>query len=396
MFKITRKYNASLSSSIVRSCSDHFSLKHCDMTEAMERAVEITNGRCAYCGEILYNENNEVYDFVHWDHIYPASKFNLFTRGNVFLSCGNCNTEKNNENPIHYYEKRLKAGNKVYLNSVAFKNLVKRENEIYYKDFPEFALIGSRTEDKTFRDLYFNNETLIRLFFEGDKHINIQESFRNIYHYEDSINASFYETLKDKIYEDGTSSYSNADLVSRIGAFNELFEGYFGERKTIQDVDCGDFKCFVSLCLNKKQYSRNEFYKYRRLLNKIIKVLNDEYSLHEGQYLPEKSKLDKLYNLTFDDFLLSYNYSDATYKRYLSIHNIILKEFQEDFGDIYFNEISYYEFYNFMISYLKEKTYSDHVFQKTRSVFVILCHFLRRFNSSFENTEVPKKNDYNS
>lgn len=111
-------------------------------------AIFLTQGKCAYCGDTLINlKNGEKYGSkdLHWDHIKPASKYNILTYGNVLLSCSNCNIKKSDSGALSWFKEQL--DNDEFPNALftykEFKKLLKQEFKQYVKDYPWASLVNS-------------------------------------------------------------------------------------------------------------------------------------------------------------------------------------------------------------------------------------------------------------
>lgn len=112
-------------------------------------AIFLTQGKCAYCGDTLINlKNGKKYGSkdLNWDHIYPASKCNILTYGNVLLSCSDCNIKKSDNDTLTWFKEQL--DNDEFPNALftyeEFDTLLKQEFEQYSKDYPWAKLVKSK------------------------------------------------------------------------------------------------------------------------------------------------------------------------------------------------------------------------------------------------------------
>lgn len=112
-------------------------------------AIFLTQGKCAYCGDTLINlKNGKKYGNkdLNWDHIYPASKCNILTYGNVLLSCSDCNIKKSDNDTLTWFKEQL--DNDEFPNALftyeEFDTLLKQEFEQYSKDYPWAKLVKSK------------------------------------------------------------------------------------------------------------------------------------------------------------------------------------------------------------------------------------------------------------
>ena len=112
-------------------------------------AIFLTQGKCSYCGDTLINlKNGKKYGNkdLNWDHIYPASKCNILTYGNVLLSCSDCNIKKSDNDTLTWFKEQL--DNDEFPNALftyeEFDTLLKQEFEQYSKDYPWAKLVKSK------------------------------------------------------------------------------------------------------------------------------------------------------------------------------------------------------------------------------------------------------------
>ena len=137
------------------SKSRHWSACIEESMEAAQRkdicryAIFLTQGKCAYCGDTLINlKNGKKYGNkdLNWDHIYPASKCNILTYGNVLLSCSDCNIKKSDNDTLTWFKEQL--DNDEFPNALftyeEFDTLLKQEFEQYSKDYPWAKLVKSK------------------------------------------------------------------------------------------------------------------------------------------------------------------------------------------------------------------------------------------------------------
>lgn len=112
-------------------------------------AIFLTQGKCAYCGDTLINlKNGKKYGNkdLNWDHIYPASKCNILTYGNVLLSCYDCNIKKSDNDTLTWFKEQLdndELPNALFTYE-EFDTLLKQEFEQYSKDYPWAKLVKSK------------------------------------------------------------------------------------------------------------------------------------------------------------------------------------------------------------------------------------------------------------
>ena len=287
----TTTYSFESPRGIIRALSDAFSKQHCDVKGALPYAAKATQGRCLYCGEPMYIMNNGVPMFsntIHYDHLYPASKLNLFEVGNVVIACSTCNLAKSDRFPMEYYDVRSSESvSLIEYDREKFKELLYKISEPYRVKWPEHYAAGSRIidDDDEFKEL------LTKLLYNG---VDIA-SASSKYNHEHSVNKETWERVVERAYN--TYSPTTAkDVEGRIGYTNSIFEKTLGHGTLIEDTSVKDLSCFINQLLLSKYESKNEIQKYRMLIKMLIEVLNEEMEGQlEGFYskVPTYSKLNK-------------------------------------------------------------------------------------------------------
>lgn len=275
---------------LVRVMSDSFSKQFCDTKGAIKHAAVSTQGKCLYCGDKMYEllGDSPVFDSsIHYDHIYPASKMNLFEVGNVAISCEPCNLEKSNRLPMDYYDKRVAEGKPVLIEDRdLFENELERITEPYREKWPEHYSAG--LED--LKDSEFKQK-MQKLLFEK---IDISAAV-NKYSYDTSKNKDIWQEIIDKAYELYSDSTAK-DVLGRVGYTNEFFEEMFGYDKDIESCSLQELKEFSMKLLMSKQSSKNEISKYRMVLKILFGVVADKTTMPASvlnDNLPTYSKLNK-------------------------------------------------------------------------------------------------------
>lgn len=276
--------------SIIRTLSDAFSKQFCDTKNAILYGAEYTKGRCLYCGQPLYKEQNGkplFSNLIHYDHIYPASKFNLFEVGNVALACETCNLSKSNRLPMEYYDMRVAEGLSLLIyDREEFVIYLDNMTEPYRTKWPKHYASGlEELTDDEFKS------RLTELLYSD---ISIASATVR-YNHEHSVNWSTWQAVSKKAEEQYSAS-SARDPIGRIGYANEFFEDMYGHDKIISDCTLIELKTFIEKLLLSKYESKNEISKYRVLIKLLVEVLNED--LMEGQLegfyerVPTYSKLN--------------------------------------------------------------------------------------------------------
>lgn len=289
----TTDYSFESPRSIIRALSDAFSKQHCDTKGAIKYAAVKTKGRCIYCGQPMYSlDSKNIPTFsnvIHYDHVYPASKLNLFEIGNVAIACGTCNLAKSDRFPMDYYD--IRASENVSLliyDRDEFENFLYEFTKPYREKWPKHYKAGSKIidDDQEFKQL------LTELLFND---VDISSSSTK-YNHENSVNSAVWEKVVKKAYENYSPTTAK-DVEGRIGYTNEIFENELGHTTLINEVSIKELNRFINNLLLSKYESKNEIQKYRMLIKMLIEVLNED--LMAGQLedfyksVPTYSKLSK-------------------------------------------------------------------------------------------------------
>lgn len=285
-------YSFSSPRSIIRTLSDAFSKQFCDTKGAIKYAVIQTKGCCIYCGKPMYEVKHKKPHFsntIHYDHVYAASKLNLFEVGNVAIACNTCNLAKSDRMPMDYYDIRTQEGGSLYLyDKEEFEQFLHRFTKPYREKWPEHYAAGTRIieDDDEFKEL------LLKLLFLP---VDIA-SASSKYNYENSVNRLIWERVIKKAYE-SYQPLTAKDVEGRIGYTNAMFEDNFGHTAKLEDLTIKDLNEFFRILLLSKYESKNEIQKYRMLIKMLVEVLNED--IMQGQLddfykeIPTYAKLGK-------------------------------------------------------------------------------------------------------
>lgn len=284
------EYSFSSPRSIIRTLSDAFSKQHCDTKGAVKYAVEKTKGCCIYCGKSMYDLKQKIPFFdnsIHYDHVYAASKLNLFEVGNVAISCDSCNLAKSDRFPLEYWELRKSEDSPLYIDELErFEEFLQEFTRPYKEKWPKHYSAGTRKIEchEEFKEL------LRELLFDP---VDISPASSK-YNHETSVNKETWEEVA-KIAYLKYAALTAKDIEGRLGYTNSMFEEYFGISKKIEDITIKEFRKFSEVLLISKYESKNETQKYRMLLKILSEVLNDEI---ESELLikeiPTRKKLSKM------------------------------------------------------------------------------------------------------
>lgn len=288
----TTTYSFESSRSIIRILSDSFSKQNCDTRGALAHAAKETEGRCIYCGKPMYilkNGSPVFSNTIHYDHVYPASKMNLFEVGNIAIACDTCNLAKSDRFPMEYYDIRASEGVSLYeYEREKFEKILNEFTKPYRDKWPKHYAAGSVNidDDEEFKTL------LTELLYSK---VSIASSSTK-YNHDNSVNKLIWERLVAKAYEDYSPSTAK-DVEGRVGYTNLIFEDTLGHDISIQDTSLNDLSGFINTLLLSKYESKNEIQKYRMLIKLLIEVLSED--LMEGQLegfykqVPTYAKLSK-------------------------------------------------------------------------------------------------------
>ena len=233
-------------------------------------AIFLTQGKCAYCGDTLINlKNGKKYGSkdLNWDHIRPASKYNILTYGNVLLSCSDCNIKKSDNDTLTWFKEQL--DNDEFPNALftyeEFEALFKQEFEQYSKDYPWAKVVNS--------DYFYNNEnrfekdlTLVTILHKmgalavAKNPVNIYSCSKN---YFDEVQILLESIPEEARFKEGYKRFDQAfrNNFGKIECYltNEI------ESLLVYEDFLYAFELFGSI-LQKETYL-----KINQLLNKIVK-----------------------------------------------------------------------------------------------------------------------------
>lgn len=271
--KFATEYSFSSPRLITRILSDSFSRQFCETKEAVKYAVVKTKGCCIYCGNRMYflgkDKIPSFSNTIHYDHVYPASKMNLFEVGNVAIACSECNLEKSDKMPMDYYDQKVREDAPRYIEDrLEFEEFLSEFTRPYKEKWPEHYAAGTRIieESEEFKAI------MLKLLFEP---VDIS-SRASKYNADSSVNSGLWDKVTKKAYE-LYKPLTAKDVEGRIGHTNMQFENKFGLNVKMEDITLQDLNEFVGELLVSKSESKNEFQKYRMLVKILVEVLNEEY-----------------------------------------------------------------------------------------------------------------------
>jgi hypothetical protein len=135
MFNIGTHYGMSTTGKLYRTIADQISKSTGETCSVVEQyAMEITEGKCVYCGKQFPIVNGKLTN-IQWDHIIPASFLGVFSRGNIFPACPSCNNDRGNMNAVEYYKQIISEGKSTLYTIDEFAKLYKENTKLYKAKF---------------------------------------------------------------------------------------------------------------------------------------------------------------------------------------------------------------------------------------------------------------------
>lgn len=257
-------YGANTTGHLTRTFSDMFSRQQGLINPAIDFAINATKGCCLYCGDCLVTECGGEYilsNNTHYDHIHSASDLNLFTRGNIAISCKNCNMSKGRKSPYTFYQERVSLGLPVLFNGKEFEKFIKSMECVYKKDFP--TLFDELVENKSDLSL----EDKIKNFFLGDINLTLGISESG---WKGSTNHEVWQKIEDLAEQKYKGNMTATNIKRRLSFTNDFFCEYFGEKVSIYDCTVKEIEDFGKSLIEEKAYSITEVCKYRSLLKLLF------------------------------------------------------------------------------------------------------------------------------
>lgn len=233
-------------------------------------AIFLTQGKCAYCGDTLINlKNGKKYGSkdLNWDHIYPASKCNILTYGNVLLACSDCNIKKSDNDTSTWFKEQL--DNNEFPNALftyeEFEALLDQEWKQYSKDYPWVKLVKAP---------YFHNrenrrakELTCRKIHDDMEVYSFSQNSVNTYNcskiYLDEVQILLESIPEEVRFKEGYKRFDQA-FRNNFGKIERYLTNEI-ESLLIYEDFLYAFELFGSI-LQKETYS-----KIKQLLNKIVK-----------------------------------------------------------------------------------------------------------------------------
>lgn len=208
-----RKYSANITNkSLIRNIVDLYTKQNCDIDYLCDYAINLTNGRCAYCGKELINEEGVVVANYSFDHFYPASLGNPLAKGNIVLSCDMCNYKKGDKNALDFYY----TLDNTYYNENDFIEFYNNNTNIYKSGEHGKCFNALNISDSEILTYRLINIYLSKIDF------TIDENVRN---YTSSINKDFWEKILN----------IRPNNKKEINCINSIIVQRFGDEK-IEDI----------------------------------------------------------------------------------------------------------------------------------------------------------------
>ena len=233
-------------------------------------AIFLTQGKCAYCGDTLINlKNGKKYGSkdLNWDHIYPASKCNILTYGNVLLACSDCNIKKSDNDTSTWFKEQL--DNNEFPNALftyeEFKALLDQEWKQYSKDYYWVKVVNNPYFHD--RENKREKELTCRKIHDDMEVYSFSQNSVNTYNcskiYLDEVQILLESIPEEVRFKEGYKRFDQA-FRNNFGKIERYLTNEI-ESLLIYEDFLYAFELFGSI-LQKETYS-----KINQLLNKIVK-----------------------------------------------------------------------------------------------------------------------------
>lgn len=250
-FIYNKSYKGNTINNLFRTISDLYSNQYCKIPKAKEFAVNLSKGHCFYCGERLYDKNKKLLDVAQFDHFYPAANMNLFTLGNIVLSCSSCNIAKSDLDPMKFIKDRFNNSLQTFYKTYnEYELTVDNFRSFYFKDFPLFY------------ELKTTNIIPNELVYSTLKAINLDKSIK----WFKTDNKEFFKNVLDYL-----SRFGSQKMKYYREILNELSQTY-------QDFDFENEDNLKTLEILKDYLSKdtNIDYNFKRQLVLLLLRYKDE------------------------------------------------------------------------------------------------------------------------
>lgn len=285
------EYSFSGIAGIRRILSDDFSRIYGNAKEAKEYSIEKTDGRCFYCGVVLYKTKNNVRFFsdIAHDHIYPASRWGLYVKGNVAITCWKCNSDKSDKDPIEFAHEMINNKGTTFYSSIDEFNAFFNEFQKPYREtFPEYYDLAVNFDPENADE----NEICMKYFLGKNKNdeyiVPVKRTKRNLY-IEDTVDADLWLNLRDPesvLYEGKTQKTAQA-MAGRIHYIQKAFFDLFPADKSLRNLTNEEFLSLVLESLTRRAHDKYAFADIKKVFSYLMQLrelehFNDVYETIPG------------------------------------------------------------------------------------------------------------------
>lgn len=151
-------YGISGNGELKRALVNAYTKQKCDPKfKVEESAIKNSNGKCFYCGRVLFKESldgsfeaivdNQGIQLLAFDHLFPSANGNPLVCGNAVAACSSCNGEKSDESPFDYDQRRRTLNQPTLFKTR--DEFITKVNEIsteYKENYPKSYHFGQRSE----------------------------------------------------------------------------------------------------------------------------------------------------------------------------------------------------------------------------------------------------------
>ncbi len=349
-----KPYSPAGTNNLIRVMSDNLSkiiakeTEYNSFSELNVLSLNLTNGRCFYCGAQLIDMKGRILNNIERDHLIPASKYGLYSKYNVVLSCSGCNNEKRDSEPKSFYLKRIKDNKQTLYSLTTAMNLINELNANYASLFPlQFAISQQARTNKLYLDFRYSLKYIIPNYFDFNSNKKAI-AYSSEKPSNKSIIRSQPKTINElsemvlKYYKAREGQIKSRTFMTYITIYNKINKYILTEccNGLLKDVNLIELRSKFQLDLKKKHkiFSVTQ----RNIFNKFItiggqEILNTDH--FEDVNLIKKINTEKTfsfntYTIAIDSNDYEYGINDSRYKTYCSQ---LLSGLDEE----YFNEDGY-------------------------------------------------------
>ena len=163
--------------------------------DVVKYAFDFTQGRCFYCGRKMYKKTESPSGMIKltkhtsWDHLHTVTDLGLFVKGNILLTCKDCNSKRGCNTPQAFYKSRFMNTNNddllpLYDTYSEFCAALSRFELPYIRKYPELYKINFDLENNI-RESVPLSEVLVAInmkdimLYSNDSHKIMEPLFRD-------------------------------------------------------------------------------------------------------------------------------------------------------------------------------------------------------------------------